>query len=120
MGVPNLEDDYTSAKTGRGDHEVCMDMWWHWGKRNTNYRHVAKEDNIKRDLKSRECILESFWPETNLEANQYNFGFHSKSEAMKHAYEFSRTNKTTEKIRVYKSSNENLSIVEDNSFKTLK
>jgi hypothetical protein len=31
MGAPTSEVGYTSAKTRRGDHEVCMDMWWHWG-----------------------------------------------------------------------------------------
>jgi hypothetical protein len=27
MGVPTSEVGYTSATTGRGDHEVYMDMW---------------------------------------------------------------------------------------------
>jgi hypothetical protein len=30
MGAPTSEGGYTSATTRRGDHEVCMDMWWHW------------------------------------------------------------------------------------------
>jgi hypothetical protein len=29
MGVPTSEVGYTSA-TRMGDHEVYMDMWWHW------------------------------------------------------------------------------------------
>jgi hypothetical protein len=31
MGVPNSEVGYASATTRRRDHEVYMDMWWHWG-----------------------------------------------------------------------------------------
>jgi hypothetical protein len=30
MGAPTSEVGYTSATTRRGDHEVYMDMWWHW------------------------------------------------------------------------------------------
>jgi hypothetical protein len=33
MGAPNSEVGYTSAITGRGDHEVYMDMWWRWEKK---------------------------------------------------------------------------------------
>jgi hypothetical protein len=32
MGVPTSEVGYTSAITGRGDHEVLRDMWWQWGR----------------------------------------------------------------------------------------
>jgi len=31
MGVPNSEVGYTPAMPRREDHEVHMDMWWHWG-----------------------------------------------------------------------------------------
>jgi hypothetical protein len=31
MGARNSEVGYTSATTRRGDHEVYMDVWWHWG-----------------------------------------------------------------------------------------
>jgi hypothetical protein len=31
MGAPTSEVGYTSATTMRGDHEVYMDMRWHWG-----------------------------------------------------------------------------------------
>jgi hypothetical protein len=31
MGAPNTGVGYNLATTRRGDHEVCMDMWWHWG-----------------------------------------------------------------------------------------
>jgi hypothetical protein len=31
MGVLTSEVGYTSATTGRGDHEAYMDMWWQWG-----------------------------------------------------------------------------------------
>jgi hypothetical protein len=34
MGTPTSEVGYTSATTKRGDHEVYMDMWWHWPKKN--------------------------------------------------------------------------------------
>jgi hypothetical protein len=30
MGVPTSEVGYTSATARRGDHEVRMNMWWHW------------------------------------------------------------------------------------------
>jgi hypothetical protein len=30
MGAANSEVSYTSASTRRWDHEVYMDMWWHW------------------------------------------------------------------------------------------
>jgi hypothetical protein len=33
MGAPTSEVSYTSATTGRRDHEVYMDTWWHWEKR---------------------------------------------------------------------------------------
>jgi hypothetical protein len=32
MGAPTSDVGYTSATTRKGDHEVYMDMWWHWGK----------------------------------------------------------------------------------------
>jgi hypothetical protein len=32
MGAPTSDVSYTSATTRRGDHEVYMDMWWHWEK----------------------------------------------------------------------------------------
>jgi hypothetical protein len=30
MGAPISEVGHTSATTGRGDHEIYMDLWWHW------------------------------------------------------------------------------------------
>jgi hypothetical protein len=32
MDAPTSEVGYTSATTRRGDHEVYVDMWWHWNK----------------------------------------------------------------------------------------
>jgi hypothetical protein len=33
MGTPTSEVSYPLATTRRGDHEVYIDMWWHWGKK---------------------------------------------------------------------------------------
>jgi hypothetical protein len=30
MGVPTSEVAYTTAIPRREDHEVHIDMWWHW------------------------------------------------------------------------------------------
>jgi hypothetical protein len=38
MGVPASEIGYTAATTGRGDHEVHKDMWWHWKKKKEKKR----------------------------------------------------------------------------------
>ena len=36
MGVPNSEVGYTPAMPRREDHEVHKDMWWHWGRGESN------------------------------------------------------------------------------------
>jgi hypothetical protein len=33
VGVPTLDVGFTSATTGRGDHEVHVDMWLYWNKK---------------------------------------------------------------------------------------
>jgi hypothetical protein len=63
MGASTSDVGYTSATTGRRDHEVYMDMWWQWGKkhhgmyspntrvRNTSWRYGdvvnRSEDHVK-------------------------------------------------------------------------
>jgi hypothetical protein len=51
MGAPSSEVSYTSATTRRGDHEVHMDMWWHWEKIFFNIFPKSVE-NIQVALKS--------------------------------------------------------------------
>jgi len=45
MGVPPSEVGYTLVTTGRGDHEVYMDIWWHWRRKkkrkNVHYCHLS-------------------------------------------------------------------------------
>jgi hypothetical protein len=35
MGAPTSDIGYTTAIARRGDHEIHMDMWWHWKKKFT-------------------------------------------------------------------------------------
>jgi len=37
MGVPNSEVGYTAAMPRREDHEVHVDKWWHWTKKDYKY-----------------------------------------------------------------------------------
>jgi hypothetical protein len=44
MGAPTSKVGYTSATTRRGDHVVCMDMWWHWKKTVIKHERAVEMD----------------------------------------------------------------------------
>jgi hypothetical protein len=53
MDIPTSEVGYTSATTGRGDHQVQTDIWWHWVKKfkknkNSIYPHACMHRRGKR------------------------------------------------------------------------
>jgi hypothetical protein len=50
MGAPTSEVGYTSATTRRGDHDVYMDMWWHWKKKIYIYIYYI-------NLFSKKCVV---------------------------------------------------------------
>jgi hypothetical protein len=43
MGAPSSEVGYTSATTGRGDHEVHKGMWWHWEKKTLKVKVIIEQ-----------------------------------------------------------------------------
>jgi len=48
MGVPTSEVGYTPAMSRREDHEVHKDMWWHWIKKNIQYKKSITMINLQK------------------------------------------------------------------------